>query len=159
VKDKENDIEEMADELTKELLKANYNKIKDAISEAFSMLDQNEVSSEESKRRVKEMLMEVEREVERLMSSLAYTGSPALRNAVLEFCKQSNDKDRENAIDDVSTVFEEIVKLRTDPIMERLYSYVKKSGQLRDVYWLVNFAINPMEVAITILSDYETVDK
>ena len=155
MKDKENDIEEMADELTKELLKANYNKIKDAISEAFSMLDQNEVSSEESKRRVKEMLMEVER----LMSSLAYTGSPALRNAVLEFCKQSNDKDRENAIDDVSTVFEEIVKLRTDPIMERLYSYVKKSGQLRDVYWLVNFAINPMEVAITILSDYETVDK
>jgi len=155
VKDKENDIEEMADELTKELLKANYNKIKDAISEAFSMLDQNEVSSEESKRRVKEMLMEVER----LMSSLAYTGSPALRNAVLEFCKQSNDKDRENAIDDVSTVFEEIVRLRTDPIMERLYSYVQKSGQLRDVYWLVNFAINPMEVAITILSDYETVDK
>ncbi len=149
MKDKENDIEEMADELTKELLKANYNKIKDAISEAFSMLDQNEVSSEESKRRVKEMLMEVER----LMSSLAYTGSPALRNAVLEFCKQSNDKDRENAIDDVSTVFEEIVRLRTDPIMERLYSYVKKSGQLRDVYWLVNFAINPMEVAITILSD------
>ena len=155
MKDKENDIEEMADELTKELLKANYNKIKDAISEAFSMLDQNEVSSEESKRRVKEMLMEVER----LMSSLAYTGSPALRNAVLEFCKQSNDKDRENAIDDVSTVFEEIVRLTTDPIMERLYSYVKKSGQLRDVYWLVNFAINPMEVAITILSDYETVDK
>ncbi len=156
MKDKENDIEEMADELTKELLKANYNKIKDAISEAFSMLDQNEVSSEESKRRVKEMLMEVER----LMSSLAYTGSPALRNAVLEFCKQSNDKDRENAIDDVSTVFEEIVRLRTDPIMERrLYSYVQKSGQLRDVYWLVNFAINPMEVAITILSDYETVDK
>lgn len=155
MKDKENDIEEMADELTKELLKANYNKIKDAISEAFSMLDQNEVSSEESKRRVKEMLMEVER----LMSSLAYTGSPALRNAVLEFCKQSNDKDRENAIDDVSTVFEEIVRLRTDPIMERLYSYVEKSGQLRDVYWLVNFAINPMEVAITILSDYETVDK
>ena len=149
MKDKENDIEEMADELTKELLKANYNKIKDAISEAFSMLDQNEVSSEESKRRVKEMLMEVER----LMSSLAYTGSPALRNAVLEFCKQSNDKDRENAIDDVSTVFEEIVRLRTDPIMERLYSYVKKSGQLRDVYWLVNFAINPMEVAITILSE------
>jgi len=149
LKDKENDIEEMADELTKELLKANYNKIKDAISEAFSMLDQNEVSSEESKRRVKEMLMEVER----LMSSLAYTGSPALRNAVLEFCKQSNDKDRENAIDDVSTVFEEIVRLRTDPIMERLYSYVKKSGQLRDVYWLVNFAINPMEVAITILSE------
>ena len=155
MKDKENDIEEMADELTKELLKANYNKIKDAISEAFSMLDQNEVSSEESKRRVKEMLMEVER----LMSSLAYTGSPALRNAVLEFCKQSNDKDRENAIDDVSTVFEEIVRLTTDPIMERLYSYVKKSGQLRDVYWLVNFAINPKEVAITILSDYETVDK
>ena len=155
MKDKENDIEEMADELTKELLKANYNKIKDAISEAFSMLDQNEVSSEESKRRVKEMLMEVER----LMSSLAYTGSPALRNAVLEFCKQSNDKDRENAIDDVSTVFEEIVRLRTDPIMERLYSYVQKSGQLRDVYWLVNFAINPMEVAITILSDYETFDK
>lgn len=155
MKDKENDIEEMADELTKELLKANYNKIKDAISEAFSMLDQNEVSSEESKRRVKEMLMEVER----LMSSLAYTGSPALRIAVLEFCKQSNDKDRENAIDDVSTVFEEIVRLRTDPIMERLYSYVQKSGQLRDVYWLVNFAINPMEVAITILSDYETVDK
>ena len=155
MKDKENNIEEMADELTKELLKANYNKIKDAISEAFSMLDQNEVSSEESKRRVKEMLMEVER----LVSSLAYTGSPALRNAVLEFCKQSNDKDRENAIDDVSTVFEEIVRLRTDPIMERLYSYVKKSGQLRDVYWLVNFAINPMEVAITILSDYETVDK
>ena len=155
MKDKENDIEEMADELTKELLKANYSKIKDAISEAFSMLDQNEVSSEESKRRVKEMLMEVER----LMSSLAYTGSPALRNAVLEFCKQSNDKDRENAIDDVSTVFEEIVRLRTDPIMERLYSYVQKSGQLRDVYWLVNFAINPMEVAITILSDYETVDK
>ena len=156
MKDKENDIEEMADELTKELLKANYNKIKDAISEAFSMLDQNEVSSEESKRRVKEMLMEVER----LMSSLAYTGSPALRNAVLEFCKQSNDKDRENAIDDVSTVFEEIVRLRTDPIMEeRLYSYVEKSGHLRDVYWLVNFAINPMEVAITILSDYETVDK
>lgn len=154
MKDKENDIEEMADELTKELLKANYNKIKDAISEAFSMLDQNEVSSEESKRRVKEMLMEVER----LMSSLAYTGSPALRNAVLEFCKQSNDKDRENAIDDVSTVFEEIVRLRTDPIMERLYSYVKKSGHLRDVYWLVNFAINPMEVAITILSDYETVE-
>ena len=155
MKDKENDIEEMADELTKELLKANYNKIKDAISEAFSMLDQNEVSSEESKRRVKEMLMEVER----LMSSLAYTGSPALRNAVLEFCKQSNDKDRENAIDDVSTVFEEIVRLRTDPIMEeRLYPYVKKSGQLRDVYWLVNFAINPMEVAITILSDYETVE-
>ncbi len=149
MKDKENDIEEMADELTKELLKANYNKIKDAISEAFSMLDQNEVSSEESKRRVKEMLMEVER----LMSSLAYTGSPALRNAVLEFCKQSNDKDRENAIDDVSTVFEEIVRLRTDQIMERLYSYVKKSGQLRDVYWLVNFAINPMEVAITILSE------
>lgn len=155
MKDKENDIEEMADELTKELLKANYSKIKDAISEAFSMLDQNEVSSEESKRKVKEMLMEVER----LMSSLAYTGSPALRNAVLEFCKQSNDKDRENAIDDVSTVFEEIVRLRTDPIMERLYSYVQKSGQLRDVYWLVNFAINPMEVAITILSDYETVDK
>ena len=155
MKDKENDIEEMADELTKELLKANYNKIKDAISEAFSMLDQNEVSSEESKRRVKEMLMEVER----LMSSLAYTGSPALRNAVLEFCKQSNDKDRENAIDDVSTVFEEIVRLRTDPIMEeRLYPYVKKSGHLRDVYWLVNFAINPMEVAITILSDYETVE-
>jgi len=154
VKDKENDIEEMADELTKELLKANYNKIKDAISEAFSMLDQNEVSSEESKRRVKEMLMEVERP----MSSLAYTGSPALRNAVLEFCKQSNDKDRENAIDDVSTVFEEIVRLRIDPIMERLYSYVKKSGHLRDVYWLVNFAINPMEVAITILSDYETVE-
>lgn len=154
MKDKENDIEEMADELTKELLKANYNKIKDAISEAFSMLDQNEVSSEESKRRVKEMLMEVER----LMSSLAYTGSPALRNAVLEFCKQSNDKDRENAIDDVSTVFEEIVRLRIDPIMERLYSYVKKSGHLRDVYWLVNFAINPMEVAITILSDYETVE-
>lgn len=153
MKDKENDIEEMADELTKELLKANYSKIKDAISEAFSMLDQNEVSSEESKRKVKEMLMEVER----LMSSLAYTGSPALRNAVLEFCKQSNDKDRENAIDDVSTVFEEIVRLRTDPIMERLYSYVQKSGQLRDVYWLVNFAINPMEVAITILSDYETV--
>lgn len=150
MKDKENNIEEMADELTKELLKANYNKIKDAISEAFSMLDQNEVSSEESKRRVKEMLMEVER----LMSSLAYTGSPALRNAVLEFCKQSNDKDRENAIDDVSTVFEEIVRLRTDPIMEeRLYSYVEKSGQLRDVYWLVNFAINPMEVAITILSE------
>lgn len=155
MKNKENYIEEMADELTKELLKANYNKIKDAISEAFSMLDQNEVSSEESKRRVKEMLMEVER----LMSSLAYTGSPALRNAVLEFCKQSNDKDRENAINDVSTVFEEIVRLRTDPIMERLYSYVKKSGQLRDVYWLVNFAINPMEVAITILSDCETVDK
>jgi len=154
VKDKENDIEEMADELTKELLKANYNKIKDVISEAFSMLDQNEVSSEESKRRVKEMLMEVER----LMSSLAYTGSPALRIAVLEFCKQGNDKDRENAIDDVSTVFEEIVRLRTDPIMERLYSYVKKSGHLRDVYWLVNFAINPMEVAITILSDYETVE-
>lgn len=154
MKDKENDIEEMADELTKELLKANYNKIKDAISEAFSMLDQNEVSSEESKRRVKEMLMEVERP----MSSLAYTGSPALRNAVLEFCKQSNDKDRENAIDDVSTVFEEIVRLRIDPIMERLYSYVKKSGHLRDVYWLVNFAINPMEVAITILSDYETVE-
>ncbi len=155
MKDKENDIEEMADELTKELLKANYNKIKDAISEAFSMLDQNEVSSEESKRRVKEMLMEVKS----LMSSLVYRGSPALRIAVLEFCKQSNDKDRENAIDDVSTVFEEIVRLRTDPIMERLYSYVKKSGQLRDVYWLVNFAINPMEVAITILSDYETVDK
>lgn len=155
MKDKKNNIEEMADELTKELLKANYNKIKDAISEAFSMLDQNEVSSEESKRRVKEMLMEVER----LVSSLAYTGSPALRNAVLEFCKQSNDKDRENAINDVSTVFEEIVKLRTDPIMERLYSYVEKSGQLRDVYWLVNFAINPMEVAITILSDCETVDK
>lgn len=155
MKNKENYIEEMADELTKELLKANYNKIKDAISEAFSMLDQNEVSSEESKRRVKEMLMEVER----LVSSLAYTGSPALRNAVLEFCKQSNDKDRENAINDVSTVFEEIVRLRTDPIMERLYSYVKKSGQLRDVYWLVNFAINPMEVAITILSDCETVDK
>lgn len=155
MKDKKNNIEEMADELTKELLKANYNKIKDAISEAFSMLDQNEVSSEESKRRVKEMLMEVQS----LMASLVYKGSPALRIAVLEFCKQSNDKDRENAINDVATVFEEIVRLRTDPIMERLYSYVKKSGQLRDVYWLVNFAINPMQVAIVILSDYETVDK
>lgn len=144
--------EAVVEKVLQDLLSLNAYYVQNGIKEAEKLLRKNKLPKH-IRDEIAVALIDLTNNLEKFTKDSL--SDPELKQAIANFINAKGKAKENKAIDEVCSLLKDKTQKIVDPFLGKLYTYGRENEHVFDIYWVINFSVNPMEVGIVALTEYK----